>query len=147
MPLFSSLDAAASFEICTPFVNPAKISPDDLSVGDYKHLIWPSSKQNAIFAMLGAVTSCNVINSTTIGSHRYRAVTIIPYGPSFAGFSSFLEKKYACRDMFGPFDYGCLLTFSSRREGLSSSCQSAYCCFGYINEVFNRWVRISYSEC
>jgi hypothetical protein len=77
--------------------------------------------------MLGAVTSCNIINSTTIGNHRYRAVTIIPFGPSFAGFSNFLGKKYACDDMFGPFDYGCLLTFSSRREGLSSACPFDFC--------------------
>lgn len=128
--LFRSLDAAANFERHVPFVNPARISPDDLLVGDYKHLIWPHSKQNAVFTMLGAVTSCHIINSTTIGSHNYRAVTIIPYGPSFAGFTSFLGKKYSCDNMFGPFDFGCLLTFSSRREGLSSSCLSTCCCIG-----------------
>lgn len=83
--------------------------------------------------MLGAVTSCNVINSTAIGSHRYRAITIIPYAPSFSGFTNFLGKKFACSDMFGPFDFGCLLTFTSRREGLSSSCLSTYCfCFDVL---------------
>lgn len=83
--------------------------------------------------MLGAVTSCNIINSTTIGNHRYRAITIIPYAPSFFGFTSFLGKKFACTDMFGPFDFGCLMTFTSRREGLSSSCLSTiYSCLKWL---------------
>jgi hypothetical protein len=85
-----------------PFVNPAKISPEKLLVGDYKHLIWAGSKHNAIFTMLGAVTSCNIVNSTTIGNHRYRAITIIPYAPSFFGFTNLLGKKFACSEMFGP---------------------------------------------
>ena len=133
---YSSLNAAAEFEQCIPFVNPANISPDKLLVGDYKHLIWSGSRQNAIFTMLGAVTSCNIINSTTIGNNRYRAITIIPYAPSFAGFTSFLGEKYECSDMFGPFDFGCLLTFSSRREGLSSTCLSAFFSIECINDVF-----------
>jgi hypothetical protein len=116
------LNAATEFEICTPFVNPAKVSPEKLLIGDYKHLIWPGSKQNAIFTILGAVSSCDIIHSTSIGSHRYRAVTIIPHEPSFGGFMAFLENKYGCSHMFGPFEFGCLLTFSSRREGLSSAC-------------------------
>lgn len=146
--LFSSLNAAADFDECVLFVNPARISPERLSVGDYKHLIWSGSKQNAVLSMLGAVTSCNIINSTTIGSHSYRAITIIPYAPSFAGFTNFLEKKYMCTDIFGPFEFGCLFTFSSRREGLSSSCLSACCsCPGFTADyLFNRWVCTSSSE-
>ena len=125
-----------------PFVNPARISPDSLLVGDYKQMIWPGSKQNAIFTMLGAVTSCNIIHSTTIGNHNYRAVTIIPYAPSFAGFTSFLDNKYACNDMFGPFDFGCPLTFLSRHKGLSSACSSVFFFFNWmcVNDVSDRWI-------
>lgn len=146
--LLSSLEAAEYFEQCTPFANPALICPDSLLVGDYKHLIWPGSKRNAIFTMLGAVTSCNVIHSTAIGNHTYRAVTIIPCAPSFAGFTSFLGKKYACNDIFGPLEFGCLFTFTSRREGLSSACLSYRFIgsFGCINEDFDRWVYVSHSE-
>ena len=143
---YSSLEASAKFKQCIPFVNPANVSPDQLSVGDYKHIIWSGSKQNAIFTMLGAVTSCSIINSTTIGNNRYRALTIIPYGPSFDGFTNFLGNKYTCTDMFGPFEYGCLLTFSSRREGLSSACLSANCFIECINDLFYRWVCASKSE-
>jgi hypothetical protein len=109
-------------------------------------MVWPGSKQNAIFTMLGAVTSCNIINSTTIGNHRYRAVTIIPHAPSFAGFTSFLGRKYGCDEMFGPFEFGCQLTFSSRREGLSSACSSTFYCVGCDNDIFDRWDCNSCSE-
>jgi hypothetical protein len=59
------------------------------------------------------------------GPYKIRALTIIPSATSFDSFRKFLWKQYGTPEVYGPFDYGCLLTFSSRREGLTSSCRSS----------------------
>ena len=118
----SSLMASVQFSSMYPFVNPSNFSPDGLAVSDYKSITWPDSKENAVCMMLGAVHSCNIIHSTTTGANRVRSVTIIPSTPAFNDFQHFLWKKYSTSILYGPFDYGCLLTFTTRREGLSSSC-------------------------
>ena len=111
-----------NFESLPPFVNPSNYPSGDLAVSDYKNVVWPGSKDNAVCMMFGAVHSCNIIHYTTAGLHKTRALTIIPTATAFDGFRHFLWKKYAALDIYGPFDYGCLLTFTSRREGLSSNC-------------------------
>ena len=120
--LLRSLRAAVGFKSFSPFVNFSSISLNDLLVNpDYKNLAWSGSRSNAVCTMLGAVSSCNIVDWTMIGNYKYHAVTIIPYAPSFNDFMVLLGAKYSS-SVFGPLEYGCLLTFSSRREGLSSTC-------------------------
>jgi hypothetical protein len=120
---FRSLMASVEFNSLYPFVNPARFSPDGLTISDYKNVMWPDSKENAVCMMLGAVHSCNIIHPTAAGNNKIRALTIIPSTPAYQDFQHFLWKKYSTSVLYGPFDYGCLLTFTSRREGLTSSCK------------------------
>ncbi|KAF8969130.1 hypothetical protein BDZ97DRAFT_1754747 [Flammula alnicola] len=120
-PALSSLLASLDFKSLPPFVNPSNFPPDGLAVSDYKNLMWPGSKENAVCIMLGAVHSCNIIHYIMAGSNKIRGLSIIPSANAFDSFRHFLWKKYAASEIYGPFDYGCLLTFTSRREGLTSS--------------------------
>ena len=121
---FRSLMASLEFKSLPPFVNPSKFSPSDLTLSDYKNVVWPGSKHNAVCVMFGAVQSCNIIHSTTAGPNKIRALSIIPSSTAFDSFNHFLWKQYDAPELYGPFDYGCLLTFTSRHEGLTSSCSS-----------------------
>ncbi|KAF8803154.1 hypothetical protein BYT27DRAFT_7260466 [Phlegmacium glaucopus] len=120
-PVLGSLMASVQFDSLYPFVNPSKFSPDGLAISDYKNITWPGSKENAVCVMIGAVNSCNIIHPMTAGANRIRALTIIPSIPAYHNFQHFLWKKYSTSILYGPFDCGCLLTFTSRREGLMSS--------------------------
>ena len=120
-----SLMASLNFKSLPPFVNPSIFPPGDLTLSNYRNVIWPNSKENAVCMMFGAVHSCHIIHYAMAGSNKIRALTIIPSASAFDGFRHFLWKQYAASDVYGPFDYGCLLTFASRREGLTSSCQSS----------------------
>lgn len=134
---FRSLMASVQFASLYPFVNPSKISPDGLAISDYKNVMWPDTKENAVCMMLGAVHSCNIIHPTAAGANRIRALTIIPSTPAYHDFQHFLWKKYSTSVLYGPFDYGCLLTFTSRREGLTSSCKFFLFLFFAVIYSFN----------
>ncbi|KAF8811493.1 hypothetical protein BYT27DRAFT_7208441 [Phlegmacium glaucopus] len=120
-PVLGSLMASVQFNSLYPFVNPSKFSPDGLAISNYKNITWPGSKENAVCVMIGAVNSCNIIHPMTAGANRIRALTIIPSIPAYHNFQHFLWKKYSTSILYGPFDCGCLLTFTSRPEGLMSS--------------------------
>jgi len=120
-PMLSSLMASLNFKSLPPFVNPSNFPSGDLTVSDYKNIIWPGSKENAVCMMFGAVHSCHIIHYAMAGLNKIRALTIIPTATAFDSFHRFLRKQYAAPEIYGPFDYGCLLTFTSRREGLTSS--------------------------
>ena len=122
---FRSLMASLDFVSLPPFVNPSTFPSGDLTISDYKNVVWPISKHNAVCMMFGAVYSCDVIHYAMAGPNKIRAITIIPSATAFDSFRQFLGKQYAADVIYGPFDYGCLLTFTSRREGLTSSCWSS----------------------
>ena len=129
--------AALNFKALLPFVNPSNFPPAELAISDYRNVIWPGSKDNAVCMMLGAVHSCNIIHYTMAGSNKIRALSLIPSAAAFDNFRHFLWQKYAASDIYGPFDYGCLLTFTSRREGLTSSCWlSTLSCSSCISDFF-----------
>ena len=133
---FRSLMASLNFKSLPPFVNPSNFPPGDLTLSDYRNVIWPGSKGNAVCMMFGAVHSCNIIHYAMAGSNKIRALTIIPAATAFDSFCHFLWKLYGTSDVYGPFNYGCLLTFTSRREGLTSSCwSSALTDPSYISDV------------
>ena len=115
--------ASLNFNSLPPFVNPSNFPPGDLSISNYKNVTWPSSRQNTVCMMFGTVYLCNIIHYAMAGSNKICALTIIPCASAFDNFCQFLWKQYSALDLYGPFDYGYLLTFTSRREGLTSSCQ------------------------
>lgn len=128
--------ASLNFKSLPPFVNPSNFPSGDLTMSDYRNVIWPNSKGNAVCMMFGAVYSCNIIHYAMAGPNKIRALTIIPSSTSFDGFRRFLWNLYDTPDIYGPFDYGCLLTFTSRREGLTSSCElSAPAYPSFISDV------------
>lgn len=131
--------ASVEFKSLPPFVNPSTFPPGDLSISDYRNVIWPGSKENAVCMMFGAVYSCNIIHYAMAGTNKIRALTIIPSATAFDSFRQFLQKQYAVTDLYGPFDYGCLLSFTSRREGLTSSCWSSALTYCRLCLIFYRW--------
>ena len=133
---FRSLMASLNFKSLPPFVNPSNFPPGDLTLSDYGNVIWPGSKGNAVCMMFRAVHLCNIIHYAMAGSNKICALTIIPAATAFDSFCHFLWKLYVTSDIYGPFDYGCLLTFTSRREGLTLSCwSSALTDPSYISDV------------
>jgi hypothetical protein len=82
--------------------------------------MWSGQSRSVIFTMLGSVQGCHIIEPTNIGPHICRSITIVPYGEAWRKFQIFMGELYGHGQMRGPFDYGCLLTLSSRREGYAS---------------------------
>jgi hypothetical protein len=117
-----SLQASIGFQSLHPFLNPSNLPADKVILGDYRTVVWPSPKENAVCAMFGAVHSCNLIHPGYFGSHHNRVISIIPTFDALYNFQMFLRKVYLSPDLYAPFDYGCILSFASRREGLTSPC-------------------------
>ena len=122
IPMFRSLQASIGFQSLHPFLNPSTFPADKVILGDYKTVVWPSPKENAVCTMFGAVHSCNLIHPGHSGSYQNRVISIIPTFDALYNFQMFLRKMYSSPDLYGPFDYGCILLFASRHEGLTSPC-------------------------
>ena len=122
IPTFRSLQASIGFQSLHPFLNPSNFPADKVALGDYRTVVWPSPKENAVCTMFGAVHSCNLIHPTYFGSHNGRAISVIPTFDALYKYQMFLRKMYSSPDLYGPFDYGCILSFATRREGLTSPC-------------------------
>ena len=82
--------------------------------------MWSGQNRSVIFTMLGSVQSCNLVEPTTFGQYACKAITIVPFGEAWRKFQSFMADLYGQGQMRGPFDFGCLLTLSGRREGYST---------------------------
>ena len=121
-PVFRSLQASIGFQSLHPFLNPSNVPVNKVTLGDYRTVIWPNPKENAVCAMFGAVHSCNLIHPGYFGSHHSRVISIIPTYDALYNFQVFLRNMYTSPDLYAPFDYGCILSFASRREGLTSPC-------------------------
>jgi hypothetical protein len=91
--------------------------------------MWSGQNRSVIFTMLGSVQACHLIEPTTFGQHLCKAITIVPFGEAWRKFQVFMGDLYGQGQMRGPFDYGCLLTLSGRREGYSSGTPSSLCLF------------------
>jgi hypothetical protein len=122
IPAFRSLHASIGFQSLHPFLNPSNFPADGVILGDYKTVTWPNPKENSVCTMFGAVHACNLIHPGYIGSHPSRVIGIIPTFDALYGFQRFLRSMYATPDLYAPFDYGCILSSASRREGLTSPC-------------------------
>lgn len=115
-----SIKSALCFKELRPFVNVTAAPRDQIYAEKYKHhVMWQRQNRSVLFTMLGSIQSCHIIEPTTIGQHLCKAITIIPYGDAWRKFQVFLGQLYGQGQMRGPFEYGCLLTLSGRREGYS----------------------------
>lgn len=71
--------------------------------------------------MLGSVHASNIIQPVQLKNYKMKSLTVIPFGESWRKFEIFLGNLYGTGEMQGPFDYGCLLRLTSRREGAFGS--------------------------
>jgi len=122
MPLlYRSIKSAVRFKELRPFVNVTAAPRERIYAERFKHhVMWQGQNRSVLFTMVGSVQSCNIIQPASIGQHVCKTITIVPYGKSWRKFLLFLGELYGQGQMRGPFEYGCLLTLSSRREGYSS---------------------------
>jgi len=118
---YRSINNALQFGELRPFVNVTAVPRSRIYAEKFKnHVMWSGQNRSVIFTMLGSVQGCHVIEPTTIGQHVCRAITIVPYGEAWHKFQVFMGELYGHGQMRGPFEYGCLLTLSGRREGYST---------------------------
>jgi len=116
------------FKELQPFVNVSAVLRKQVYAEKFRHhVMWQGRNRSVIFMMLGSIQSCNIVEPTSIGQYVCRAITIIPYGDAWRSFQIFLGQLYGEGQMRGPFEYGCLLTLSSRREGYSSTAGLCSC--------------------
>ena len=117
-----SISKALQFEELLPFVNVTAVPRSRIFTDKFKnHVMWSGQGRSVIFTMLGSVQGCHIIEPTTLGQHVCKAITIVPYGEAWRKFQGFLGVLYGHGQMRGPFEYGCLLTLSGRRDGLNFS--------------------------
>lgn len=110
------------FKELRPFVNVTAAPRQQIYTERFKHhVMWKGLNHSVLFTMLGSVQYCNLVEPTVVGPHACKALTIIPYGEAWRSFQVFLGELYGQGQMRGPFEYGCLLTLSGRREGYSSA--------------------------
>ena len=122
LPLRRSITSALQFNELRPFVNVATAPRPQIYAEKFKnHVMWSGQNRSVIFTMLGSVQGCHLVEPTTLGQHVCKAITIVPYGEAWRKFQVFMGGLYGQGQMRGPFDYGCLLTLSRRREGYSSA--------------------------
>ena len=115
---FRSLNSAVSFKHLQPFANISSLVVGDVSIDNFRHdILWECSKKPVVFSMLASVYSCNVIQPLQLKNYKMKVLTVIPYGESWRQFEIFLGGLYGAGEIQGPFEYGCLLKLSSRREG------------------------------
>jgi hypothetical protein len=121
LPLYRSITSALKFVELRPFVNVTAVPCARIYAEKFKnHVMWSGQNRSVIFTMLGSVQGCHLVEPTSLGQHICKAITIIPYGEAWRKFQIFMGDLYGQGQMRGPFDYGCLLTLSGRREGYSS---------------------------
>jgi hypothetical protein len=118
---YRSISYALRFGELRPFVNVTAVPRSRIYAEKFKnHVMWSGQNRSVIFTMLGSVQGCHIIEPTAIGQHICKAITIVPYGEAWRKFQVFLGDIYGHGQMRGPFEYGCLLTLSGRREGYTS---------------------------
>lgn len=120
-----SILSAMWFKELRPFVNVSAAPRERIYAERFKHhVMWQGLNRSVLFTMLGSVQTCNLVEPTSFGQYVCKAITIIPYGEAWRTFQVFLGGLYGQGQMRGPFEYGCLLTLSSRHEGYSSGGKS-----------------------
>ena len=124
---YRSISNALRFGELRPFVNVTSVPRSRIYAEKFKnHVMWSGQNRSVIFTMLGSVQGCHIIEPTIIGQHMCKAITIVPYGEAWRKFQVFMGDLYGRGQMRGPFEYGCLLTLSGRREGYTSPGMSPF---------------------
>ena len=120
LPLHRSIISALQFDELRPFVNVTSVPRPRIYAEKFRnHVMWNGQNRSVIFTMLGSVQGCHLVEPTLLGQYTCKAITIVPYGKAWRKFQVFMGDLYGHGQMRGPLDYGCLLTLSGRREGVS----------------------------
>ena len=105
-----------------PFANISALKPDDVSVDNFRHdVLWDGTNKPVVFSMLGSIHASNVIQPLQLKNYKIKSLTVIPFSDSWCKFEKFLGGLFGAGEMLGPFEYGCLLKLTSRREGAFGS--------------------------
>ena len=136
-----SILSALQFKELRPFVNIKAAPRQEIYMEKFKHhVMWQGQNRSVLFTMIGSVQGCHLVEPTTKGQHICKSITIVPYGKAWRKFYEFLGRLYGQGEMRGPFEYGCLLTFSGRREGYSSAGQHSFplfaCTYVFLSPCF-----------
>ena len=112
------MDAAISFNRLLPFADVGALTAGDVSVDNFRHDVhWAGSNKPVVFTMLASVHASNVIQPLQLKNYKIKSLIVVPFGDSWRKFEKFLGSLYGTGEMQGPFEYGCLLRLTSRREG------------------------------
>jgi hypothetical protein len=112
------MNSAISFKSLLPFANISALTAGDVSVNNFRHdVLWDGSSKPVVFTMLASVHSSTIIQPLQLKNYKIKSLTVIPFGDSWRKFEKLLGSLYGTGEMQGPFEYGCLLRLTSRREG------------------------------
>lgn len=112
------MNTAVSFDKLLPFANVSALTPRDVSINNFRRdVLWAGSTKPVVFTLLESVHSSNIINPLQLMTYKIKSLTVVPFGESWHRFETFLASVYGAGEMQGPFEYGCLLRLTSRREG------------------------------
>ena len=112
-----NINSAISFNQLHPFANVSAITVSDVSVDNYRHdVLWDGSNKPVVFSMLASVHASNIIQPLQLKNYKMKSLTVIPFGNSWHKFEDLLGRLYGAGEMQGPFEYGCLLKLTTRRE-------------------------------
>lgn len=113
-----NMNSAISFGRLLPFANISALTVEDVSVDNFRHdVLWDGSNKPVVFSMLASVHASNIIQPLQLKNYKIKSLTVIPFGDSWRKFEKLLGSLYGAGEMQGPFEYGCLLRLTSRREG------------------------------
>jgi len=113
-----NINSAVSLKRLQPFANIDALAVSDISIDNFWHdILWEGSNKPVVFSMLSSIHASNFIHPLQFKNYKIKGLTVVPYGDSWHGFEVFLGRLYGPGEMQGPFEYGCLLKLTSRREG------------------------------
>lgn len=120
---------AIKFTSLGPFVNLA--NAEDIVTNthnrDSRLCFGVDGSQPVVGLMTGIVTSCHIVQPTTNSAGiDVRRITIIPVLAQFEGTVNDLGIRYSRSHFYGPIKKKSLLTFASRRAGLSKGQYNGY---------------------
>ena len=148
IPHLRLISSALHSKELRPFVNVTAAPCQGIYAEKFKHhVMWQDQNRSVLFTMIGSVQGCHLVELTTLGQHVCKSITIVPYGKAWRKFHEFLGQLYGQGQMRGPFEYGCLLMLSGRREGYSLGGEhlpSFVCMYLHLlrfRHVFHRFIQ------
>ena len=141
------MHAAISFNQLLPFADIGALTAGDVFVDNFRHnMLWASSNKPVVFTMLASVHASNIIQPVQLKNYKIKSLIVVPFGDSWRKFEKFLGSVYGTGEMQGPFEYGCLLRLTSRREGVFSGGSSTSKLFCLISDMITKGAASSTSS-